>query len=301
MHILIPGGTGLVGTALAAWLVQHNHTVTILSRSPRQASAAGIEVAGWDGKSERDIVECVNRADAIVNLAGANLADKRWTAQYKQVIRQSRTDTVATLVRAIEVAERKPDTFVQASAVGFYGSSYSSETLTENLPAGTDFLATVCQDWESGCTSLESLGIRLTVARLGIVLDRGGGALARMLPPFQMGLGGALGDGKQPFPWIHLQDAASALAFLATHENTLGAYNVTSPNIISNREFSQHLAHTLRKPLLLDVPAMAIQLLFGELSVLLLHGQNAVSRKLQAAGFEFQYTEAQAALAELFG
>ncbi len=301
MHILIPGGTGLVGTALTEWLVQHDHTVTILSRNPRQTSVAGVDMAGWNGTFAPDLVECINRADAIVNLTGANLGAQRWTDEYKQVIRESRVSTTQALVQAIEAADRKPGVFVQASAVGYYGSSYSSETLTEDLPAGTDFLGNVCQDWEAASQPVEALGLRLAVARLGVVLAHDEGALARMAVPFRIGIGGALGHGKQPFPWIHLQDTARALAFLVTNENTRGAYNLTGPHIISNKEFSLHLARALRKPMIFNVPALAVRLLFGEMSVLLLQGQQAVSWKLQKAGFDFTYTEAQAALAQLLG
>ncbi len=298
MHVLIPGGSGLIGTVLAAWLVQHQHEVTILSRRPHQA-AANVAIVQWDGTSEEGIVDCVNRADAIINLAGAGIADQRWTQAYKKQIRQSRTDAAQALVQAITVADSKPEAYVQASAVGFYGSSYRSEILTENLPAGTDFLARVCQDWEDASKPVADLGVRVTQARIGIVLSHQGGALTRMLPPFRLGLGGAMGDGKQPFPWIHIQDVAGALAFLALNDKTQGAYNLTAPHIISNREFSHHLAQTLRRPMLFDIPAVAVQLLFGELAVILVHGQNAVSRKLQDAGFTFQYTDVQTALAQL--
>ncbi len=299
MHVLIPGGTGLIGTALTEWLVRNDHSVTILSRSPNRSSYPGVDFLEWSGESTDRIVDCMSRVDAVVNLAGANLAARRWTEPYKRIIRESRLVSVQALVKAIEAANRKPETFVQASAVGYYGSNYSNEILTERLPAGTDFLATVCKDWEFATSPLRNLDLRLTFARIGIVLSKEGGALPRMLPPFRLGIGGAMGDGKQPFPWIHLQDTARALAFLTTNENALGPYNLTGPQIVSNREFSHILARTLKRPTCLDVPALAVRMLFGDMSVLLLSGQRAVSCRLQDAGFSFQFQEVQAALEDI--
>lgn len=300
MHILIAGGTGLIGSALVRLLRARNHSVVILTRNPPAGNGQpGVDYAKWSGTRADEVVASVNGTDAVINLAGANIGAEKWTPARKTLIRQSRVDAGQTLCAAIEQAVHKPHTFVQASAVGFYGSSFGPETLTERIPPGTDFLASTCVAWEASSQSVQAMGVRHAIARFGVVLSPAGGALPRMLFPFRLGIGGALGDGKQPFPWIHVDDAARAVQFLIENPDIRGPCNVTGPEAISNTEFSRTLATVLRRPLSMNVPAFALQLMFGEMAVILLKGQNAVPGKLMASGFAFQYSEAIQALHHL--
>lgn len=299
MNVLVAGGTGLIGQVLVKQLMERDHAVTVLSRNPSSATMAGVDFIQWDGHSGSALRAAVGRTDAIVNLAGENIGGGRWTEERKTRIRQSRVRAGEGLVQAIRDAERKPSTFVQASALGYYGSLYKNETLRERMPAGTDFLASVCVDWENSSQSVRELGVRLVVARLGVVLARDGGALPSMVLPFRLGLGGALGDGAQPFPWIHVADAAGALAYMVERETLAGPFNLTG-SVVSNREFSRLLAQTLRRPLMLDVPAWAVRRLFGEQSVILLTGQNAPSHRLREAGYAFAFPDLAPALGDLF-
>lgn len=299
MKILIAGGTGLIGSALTSLLTTAGHSVSILSRQPRASAASGAAHVHWTGAFAPALTDCVQEADAVVNLAGANIGEAKWSDARKALIRESRVRAGQALMEACAHAERKPRTFVQASAVGFYGSSYGRERLTERLPPGTDFLASVCVDWEASTAAATEMGMRRVVTRFGIVLSPQGGALPRMLLPFRLGLGGALGDGHQPFPWIHLQDAARAVAYALENDDLEGPYNVTAPSDACNRDFSRALAQALHRPMLVDMPTFAVRMLFGEMSVLLLQGQNASAQRLLDAGFAFAHSEVLPALQDL--
>ncbi len=297
MRVVVAGGSGLIGSYLSRLLLEAGHDVTILSRTPR--SDPDIDYVEWSGTDVREIVPCIAKTNAVVNLAGANIGAKSWNEPRKQLIRSSRIQTGHTLAQAVKEVEHPPQVFVQASAVGYYGSLYGPEVLTEALPPGNDFLASVCVDWEASTQDLVHHGIRHVTTRLGIVLSPAGGVLPRMLPPFRLGLGGPLGDGKQPFPWIHLHDAALAFLFVLEHEEVAGVFNVTAPAADNNAEFSQALAAVLHRPLCVGIPSWVVRTMFGEMADLLLYGQNASSRKLQAAGFEHKFPHLKAALADL--
>lgn len=301
MRVIIAGGTGLIGRALAADLVQDGHHVIVLSRTPERYTGrlpAGVQVERWDARSAEGWAHLADGADAIVNLAGENIAAGRWTPERKRRIRESRLNAGRAVVEAVQAASNRPRVVVQASAVGYYGPC-GDEEVTENHPPGSDFLARVCVEWEASTAPVEELGVRRPILRTGIVLSTEGGALPRMLPPFKLGLGGRLGSGRQWFPWIHIRDEVRAIRFLVEREDASGPYNLTAPNPVTNAELTRALGRVLGRPALLPVPALALKVLFGEMATVLLDGQRAVPRRLLEAGFSFEFTDVEAALRDL--
>lgn len=301
MHVLITGGTGLIGSALAKSLIDSKCEVTILTRSPdRQLSFAseGVRFERWDGETETSWGHLVTEVDAIVNLAGAGIADGRWTRDRKEQIRESRVKAGHALVSAIRNAEAVPKVVIQSSAVGYYGPG-DDQIVTEEASPGTDFLAGVCVDWESSTESVESMGVRRVVIRTGVVLSALGGALPRMTLPFRLFAGGPLGNGKQYFPWIHIDDEVAAIRFLLENEDASGPFNLAAPNPPTNKEFVRYIGKAMGRPSLLPTPSLALRTLFGEMSTVLLDGQRAVPTRLQEAGYEFSYPDPVAALRDL--
>ncbi|MYC95050.1 MAG: TIGR01777 family protein [Caldilineaceae bacterium SB0661_bin_32] len=301
MRILIAGGTGLIGSALANSLAGSSCDVTVLTRSPERHqpfASAGVQLQGWDGETADGWGHLVSQADAIVNLAGAGIADGRWTSSRKELIRASRVSAGQALVTAIRDADTVPKVLIQSSAVGYYGPA-GDRTVDEQASPGTDFLARVCVDWESSTEAVESLGVRRVVIRTGVVLSALGGALPRMTLPFRLFAGGPLGSGKQYFPWIHIADEVAAIRFLLENERASGPYNLAAPNPPRNREFVRDLGRVMGRPSLMPTPSFALQLLFGEMSTVLLDGQRAVPSRLQEAGYEFIFPEPVAALRDL--
>lgn len=300
MRIIITGGSGLIGRALTADLVRLGHEVIVLSRSPEQAHIpSGGRAYKWDGRTASGWLEIADGADAIVNLAGENIAAGRWTDERKNRIRASRLDAGAAVTEAVVQVTRKPGVVIQGSAVGYYGPR-SNGDVAEQEPPGGDFLSQICVPWESSTASVEQHGVRRVVIRTGVVLSREGGALPKMLPAFRFGLGGRLGDGSQWFPWIHIADEVSAIRFLMEHESAHGPFNLTGPQPVTNEQFTRALGAALRRPALLPVPGRAVRLLFGEMSTILLDGQRAVPRRLLEMGFRFQYPQVEQALREVF-
>ncbi len=297
MRVIIAGGSGLIGSHLSFLLKKAGHVVSVMSRNPKVVG--DLDYVKWNPKEPAEVSRCIEGADAIVNLAGANIGEEPWKPSRKELIRSSRIQAGKALARAVNETADSPRVFVQASAVGYYGTLYGPETLTERMPPGSDFLASVCIDWESSTMDLPQIGVRHITARFGIVLSGEGGALSRMLPPFRFGLGGPLGDGKQPFPWVHIHDAARAIQFVLETEKADGAYNITSPSICNNAEFSKLLSNVLRRPLMPAIPSFIVRRMFGEMADLLLYGQNATSHRLQSLGFGFSFPKAELALADL--
>jgi uncharacterized protein (TIGR01777 family) len=295
------GGTGLIGRALSATLLADNHLVTVLSRTPDAARdmPAGTIVEKWDGKTTEGWGHLVDGADAIVNLAGAGIADAPWSTSRKKAIRESRIQAGLAVQHAIQAAAKKPSMLVQASAVGYYGQNHTDQIITESTPSGDDFLAKVCYDWEMSTAPVARMGVRRIVLRTGIVLSNRGGALPKMILPFKFFAGGPLGDGKQWMPWIHIADQVRAIQYLMTHPNTEGAYNLSAPNPVTNRQFSNIVGAQMGRPALLPAPAFAIKTVLGEMSTILLDGQRAVPEKLEASGFVFSFPTAQEALSQL--
>ncbi len=301
MHIVITGGTGLIGRALSADLAQDGHQVTILSRDPARHALKpdqGVAVAAWDPANPGAWAERLSGCDAVVNLAGAGVADARWSAARKAVIRDSRVRAGRALVAAIEQIGDRPRCLVQAVGAGYYGTRQSGP-LTEEAPAGDDFLASVCRDWEDSTAAVESLGVRRVATRIGIVLSGEGGALPRMLLPFRCFVGGPLGSGRQPFPWIHIADVVGAIRFLIDRQDTSGAYNLAAPEQLDNAAFSRALGRALHRPALLPAPAPALRLALGEMAMILLEGQQVAPARLLAAGYAFRFTHAQEALQDI--
>lgn len=301
MRVLIAGGTGLIGSALAANLLDSDWEVTALTRSPdlpQSGKFKRVELVKWDGETPEGWGHLVSQVDAIVNLAGQGIADGRWTPERKARIRESRKNAGQALVSALQNADAVPKVLIQASAVGYYGPCADQE-LTEQAPPGTDFLAQVCVDWEASTESAESMGVRRVVVRTGVVLSDRGGALPKMALPFRLFAGGPLGSGRQFFPWIHIADEVAAIRFLIENDAAAGPYNLAAPNPPRNRDFVRDLGRAMGRPSLMPTPSFALRALFGEMSTVLLDGQRAVPASLQRGGFAFTYPHAIAALQDL--
>lgn len=291
MNVTVTGATGFIGRRLVERLLAQNHSVHILGRRP----GSGAPFSVWDaGGGERPPQESLLNADAVVHLAGEPVG-QRWTPQAKRRIRASRVEGTRRLVEGLSALPRRPAVLVCASAVGIYGSR-GDEVLTESSPPGEGFLAEVCRQWENAADLAQPLGVRVVKLRIGMVLGRAGGALARMLPAFKAGLGGRLGSGKQWMSWIHLDDLIDLIRDSIEHPEVRGVVNATAPNPARNAEFTRVLASVLRRPAVVPVPAFALRLLFGEMAQILLESQRVLP---QAPGFRFQYPELAPALRQL--
>jgi uncharacterized protein (TIGR01777 family) len=302
MRVLLAGGSGMRGRALAIALHSNGHDVSILSRNPgkhRSSFPAPIRLVQWGGPTSVRWTEEIDRADAIVNLAGENLGAKRWSPARKREILDSRVLPGAALVKAIEDSKKMPRVFLQAAGVGYYGPR-GEETLTEDSKPGMDFQCQVCIEWENSTIALEKMGIRRVITRNGVVLKKEGGALPRMALPFRFFVGGPVGNGRQWFPWIHHADDVRVIMFLIEHELARGVFNLTAPQPVRNRDFARVLGNVLKRPAFVPVPALALRLLFGEMSTVLLDGQKALPTRLQEAGFAFRFPDLESALGDIY-
>jgi uncharacterized protein (TIGR01777 family) len=295
MNILMTGVTGLIGKALCQKLKKAGHSIVGLSRSPERSGKLAVdEILKWDGQSPLP-QEYLQGIEAVVHLSGEPVAEGRWSDERKKRIHDSRVLSTRSLVEAMRAADVKPAVFVCGSAVGFYGDR-ADEELDEKSPAGTGFLAEVCKEWEAEANRARELGIRTVEVRTGVVFAKDGGALKKILPPFKMGVGGPLGNGRQWFPWIHLDDIVGLFEF-ALHNTALNAaINGTAPEIVTNAEFTKQLGNVLHRPAFFPVPSFALNLLFGEMSVVLLASQRALPKAALAAGYQFQYPNLTPAL-----
>ncbi len=302
MRIIITGGTGLIGRQLAGSLLQDNHEVIVLTRTPDRRSGlpASVRVVGWDGRSAAGWGQYADGAGAIVNLAGAGIADSRWSEQRKREIVESRVNAGKAVVEAVQAATNKPSVVIQSSAVGYYGSR-GSELLSEESAPGNDFLADVCIDWEKSTEAVEALGVRRPVIRTGIVLSTEGGALPKMLLPFKFFAGGKLGDGRQYFPWIHMADEVGAIRFLMDTAQASGPFNLAAPNPPSNAAFVKAVGEAMGRPSAVPAPGFALKAAFGEMSTVLLDGQRAEPKRLLALGYRFRFTDPVAAVRDVLG
>ncbi len=292
MHILITGGSGFIGRALCPQLTQAGHELSVLTRDPAKAAAV------LDGVHLIERLAQAGRVDAVINLAGEPLAEGRWTAQRKQAFRDSRIGTTTALLQWIEAQAQRPRVLVSGSAIGYYGPR-DDTPLDESSSTGADFAAQLCRDWENEALKAESLGLRVCLLRTGVVLGRDGGALAKMLPPFKLGAGGPMGDGRQWMSWVHRDDLVRLIQWLLEQEMAHGPYNGTAPQPVTNRVFARTLAGVLQRPGLVTTPAFALKLMFGEMSKLLLTGQRVLPAQAQAQGFQFRHPQLEAALRDL--
>jgi uncharacterized protein (TIGR01777 family) len=294
MHYLVTGGTGFVGRALCRELLRRGQ-VTVLTRSRRRAEQVlRPEVGAVESLEELSSLP----PQAVINLAGESLMSGHWSPKRKALLRRSRVETTQELVRWIGTLKEKPSVLVSASAIGYYGAR-GDEELREDSPAGHEFQSELCAAWEAAAHGAEQHGIRVCCLRFGIVLGRDGGALARMLPAFRMGLGGPMGDGTQWMSWIHRDDLVGAIQWALARPAASGAYNATSPNPVINGEFARTLAAVMHRPARLKTPALALQLLFGEMSRLLLTGQKVIPARLQEAGFMFRQPDLRGGIEHL--
>jgi uncharacterized protein len=292
MKILVAGSTGLVGNALVGALTKDGHTVCRLMR-PESLVAGGTKDGfnvAWN-PATGELGGAAVGADAVVNLAGASIAGGRWSAERKALLRSSRIDTTRALVGALAKMNVRPRVIVSASAIGLYGNR-GDELLTEESKVGTDFLAGLAKEWEAEALKAEAIGIRVVLARFGIILAREGGALAKMVAPFKLGVGGRLGSGKQWMSWVTLEDVIGILRVAIEKAEVRGAVNVVAPKPVQNIEFTAVLAKSLHRPALFPAPAFALRFVLGEMAdALLLSSQRVLPQKLEQFGFRFRHPD----------
>lgn len=300
MKILITGATGFLGRRVCEVLSQAGHTVVALSRDPtnaKQRVPALKEAFLWDPRAGLPPRQALEGCDAVINLAGETVAG-RWTESKKRAIRESRIVGTRNLVEVLAQLDSRPKVLISASAVGYYGDR-GQETLTEDSSPGSDFLAQVCQDWESEAARAESFGIRVVRLRIGLVLGPGGGALQALLPIFKLGLGGPIGSGNQFWSWVHRDDIAGVIEFALEREDLRGPINVTAPQPVRQREFAQALGRVLKRPAFLPAPAFALKIVLGEFASELLSGKRVLPQRLSQAGYKFRFVELEPALREI--
>lgn len=296
MNILITGGTGFIGSALTKSLTAQGHRVTVLSRSPAKVpDKCGSGVRALGDLSE---LKAEDRYDVVINLAGAPIFDARWTEGRKKVLIESRIGLTERLIESLSALTVKPELLISGSAVGFYGDQ-GDTVLTEQSAAQDDFAHRLCQAWETSALRAEQFGIRVCLIRTGLVLAADGGILQRMLLPFRFGLGGRIGNGRQWMSWIHRNDWIKIARTMMVERTMQGAYNATAPVPVINREFTQTLAACLKRPAWLPVPSWALKLTLGEMSELVLGSQRVLPQRLLDRGFEFEYPDLKAALAQV--
>ncbi|MGY2442153.1 TIGR01777 family oxidoreductase [Pseudomonas sp. SDO52101_S400] len=296
MHILLTGGTGLIGRQLCRHWLGQGHRLTVLSRrADKVAKICGAPVRGI-ARLEDFGDEPV---DVIVNLAGAPIADRPWTHRRKTVLWSSRITLTESLLTWLENRGQKPSLLISGSAVGWYGDGGERELTEESPPVIDDFASQLCIAWEETAQRAEAMDIRVVLVRTGLVLSAEGGFLSRLLLPFKLGLGGPLGNGRQWMSWIHIDDQIALIDFLLHRDQASGPYNACAPKPVRNREFAKTLGSVLHRPAFMPMPALALKVGLGEMSLLLLGGQRATPTRLLEAGFTFRFTDLRAALDDL--
>lgn len=310
MRIVIAGGTGFLGSPLGEVYAEEGHDVRVLtrdlpvgeSRHDSGTGVPGVTRVGWRPDGQSGVwASAIDGASAVINLAGAGIGDSRWTPQRKALIRDSRIIPTRSLAMAIAGASAPPPVFVSASGVGYYGTA-GADTKTETSPAGTDFLAHVCEDWEAEAQRAHSAATRVVTVRSGVVLERSGGALATMMAPFRFFAGGPMGSGRQYLPWIHRIDWIEMIRWMVDTPAVAGPVNATAPVPVTNREFARALGRAMRRPSLVPAPAFALRLILGEMAdPLVLTGARVIPQRAQSHGFHFRYPEIDQAFRGIFG
>jgi len=298
MKVLITGGTGFIGNALARSLTEQGCVVTVLSRSP--GSVEKICGTGIHALGNMNQLRSEDTYQVIINLAGAPIFGARWSDARKQLIRDSRIGLTEQLIACIARMTVKPDLLISGSAIGYYGNQ-GDIVLNEQSATCNDFSHQLCADWEEAAKKAEQFGVRVCLIRTGLVLAEGGGILQRMLLPFRLGLGGRLGEGRQWMSWIHRQDWIAIAQTMIADSSMQGAYNATAPNPVNNREFTRTLAHCLKRPAVFSVPAWLLEILLGEMSELVLGSQRVMPERLLEQGFRFKYMDLSSALNQALG
>jgi len=296
-RVLVTGGTGFIGERLVQKLAARGDEVVVLSRRAGKSKHATQVV--WTPTEKGPWLEEVDKADAIIHLAGAGILDKRWTEEHLAMCRESRVVPTRLIAERLAARTANPaNAFLCASAVGYYGYRTDDSICDEDLPPGDDVIAKLCADWEGSCAPIEDahLGTRVVRARIGVVLGPEGGALKQMLPAFRFGVGGPLGSGDQMLPWVSAEDTVNALLFMVDTPALVGAVNITAPNVITMGEFAKALGRTLKRPAVFRVPGFALRIIMGDGADVVLTGQNAPPKKLLAAGFTFETPEIDQAL-----
>lgn len=301
MKIVLAGATGFVGRALVKRLLEGGHELVVLSRRVdafKDTLSPKLKIEPWDGRTAGAWASRLDGTDAVVNLSGEGIADKRWTKGRKLALRSSRLDTTRALVSAITSVSKKPSVLVNASAVGFYGPVEKGD-VTETAPKGSGFLADLCAQWEWEAKKAEASGLRVVMLRFGVILEKEGGALLKFLLPFRLFAGGPLGSGRQYFPWIHRGDAVGAVIHAIEKPSLSGPVNVTAPGSATMGEFCEALGAVMHRPSWAPVPELILRPLLGEVAGMLVTGQRAVPKKLQESGYRFRYPDVRTALTHI--
>ncbi len=291
MKILITGGTGFIGKPLRKDLVANDHEVTILTRAKKESSER-LRFIQWDWNNHGNLTELVSGVDVVINLTGESVVNKPWSEKQKEILFKTRINPTREIVKAINNASIKPKKLISASAIGIYGNTLDAK-ITEGSPLGSDFLANLCKQWEEEALNAET---DVTILRIGIVLGKKGGALERMAAPFRMFFGGPLGSGNQWMSWIGIHDLIGLINLTLQNKNVKGIINATSPNPVTNKEFSDTLGKVLNRPSFMPVPAIALKIMFGEMADLLLTGQRVYPEKAISYGYKFKYSYLEDAL-----
>ena len=304
MRVFVTGGTGLIGSKLVASLREKNHEIVLLSRRPETVLRfKGVaEVVTGDAMQTGVWQERAAECDAIINLAGEGIFNRRWSRSFKALIRDSRVNSTEHCAQAVirqpVRASHVPKVLINASAVGWYGP-HGDEEIDESASNGSDFLAGICREWEDAARGAAQAGVRVVLARIGVVLDKAGGALKKMIFPFKMGGGGPVASGRQYFPWVHHADVIGLLGFALENENLRGPMNVAAPNPVTNKQFSRALGRVLHRPAFTWMPGTMLRLLLGQAAEVITTGQRVLPRKALAAGFVFQFPDLEPALTEI--
>lgn len=296
--ILITGGTGLVGRNLCKKLKDKGYSVAILSRASKKD--AEIPTYTWDIDKNEIEKEALEKADYIIHLAGANISEKRWTVKRRKLIIDSRVKSAQLIFEKLKENNTQPKAVIFASAIGYYGAITTDKIFLETDPPSMDFLGDTCRLWEQSADSFENFGIRTVKIRTGVVLTKQGGALAKMITPFKLGIGLIIGNGKQYMPWIHIDDLCDIYVMAIENIQMNGAYNAVSPDHKTNRVFTETVAHVLTKPLwFFKIPAIIMKIIFGKMAAMLLKGSRVSSEKITNAGYKFKFPNLEGALVNL--